>query len=79
MRPYEAIINARRNVANVKQRLVTEVNRFLMEHFSRNHAKRDEVPRRPQILPFFPGGNIASETWRDDGEARGMGQGQEYN
>lgn len=42
-----------RNVTEVKQADVTEINRSIKKHGRRNHPERDEVPSIPNLLPIL--------------------------
>lgn len=40
-------------MANVEEALVSQVDRLLVEHRRWGHAQSDEVPGRPDLLPFL--------------------------
>ena len=50
-------IQESRDVTEVKQTDVAEVDRFLVKQIRRNHSHSDHVPRRPGGLPVGNGGD----------------------
>jgi hypothetical protein len=50
-------IQESRDVTEVKQTDMAEVDRFLVKQIRRNHSHSDHVPRRPDGLPVSNGGD----------------------
>ena len=44
---------------NIKQTLVPQINRLLVQHLLGDHLHRDEVPVRPEGLPLVQRGDVA--------------------
>lgn len=48
-------VQERRDVPEVEEADVAQVDRLLEEHRRRDHTARDEVPGRPHVLPVLQG------------------------
>ena len=44
-------------MSNVKQTLVPQIDRLLVQHRRGDHPKRDQIPRRPQFTPVIECGH----------------------
>ena len=56
----EQHIKEGRNMANVEETLVPQVDGLLVQHLLRDHSKGDEVPCLPDVAPLIEGRDIAA-------------------
>ena len=66
-----------REVAQVEERLVSQVDRLAVQERGRDHPQRDEVPDAPAVLELGEGGHVVWAARRVERRARGEREARE--